>query len=69
MAQTPIRTEERFDVPPCQYCGGRTRWLNAHIVDLGPWRWHCAQCSPPPIGGGLGGGEAFSGEDEVSDFG
>jgi len=46
----PIAIEERQDVPPCQYCGGRARWLNAGIVDLGPWHWHCAHCSPPPTG-------------------
>jgi hypothetical protein len=44
----PISIEERQDVPPCQYCGGRARWLNAGIVDLDPWHWHCAHCSPPP---------------------
>ena len=47
-ARIPI--EERFDVPPCQYCGGRARWLNAGIVDLGPGHWHCARGSPPPTG-------------------
>lgn len=43
---TRIPIEERQDVPPCQYCGGWARWLNAGIVDLGPWHWHCAHCSP-----------------------
>ena len=50
MDHTHIPIEERLDVPPCQYCGGRARWLNAGIAELGPWRWHCAHCAPPPAG-------------------
>ena len=50
MAHARIPIEERLDVPACQYCGGRARWLNAGIIDLGPWHWHCARCSPPPRG-------------------
>jgi hypothetical protein len=50
MDQRHIPVVERHDVPPCQYCGGRARWLNAGIIDLGPWHWHCARCSPPPSG-------------------
>ena len=50
MDHTHIPIEERLDVPPCQHCGGRARWLNAGIVELGPWRWHCAHCAPPPAG-------------------
>jgi hypothetical protein len=46
-----LAIEERHDVPPCQYCGGRARWLNAGLIDLGPWHWHCARCSPPPDDG------------------
>ena len=42
--------EERLEVPACQYCGGRARWLHAGVLDLGPWHWHCATCSPPPMG-------------------
>ena len=48
MDHQAIPIEERLDVPACQYCGGRARWLNAGIIDLGPWHWHCARCSPPP---------------------
>ena len=36
MDHTHIPIEERLDVPPCQHCGGRARWLNAGIVELGP---------------------------------
>jgi hypothetical protein len=50
MAHARIPIEERLDVPACQYSGGRARWLNAGIIDLGPWHWHCARCSPPPSG-------------------
>ena len=50
MEHARIPIEERLDVPACQYCGGRARWLNAGIIDLGPWHWHCARCAPPPPG-------------------
>ena len=50
MAHAGIPIEERLDVPACQYCGGRARWLNAGIIDLSPWHWHCARCAPPPPG-------------------
>ena len=50
MEHARIPIEERLDVPACQYCGGRARWLNAGIIDLGPLHWHCARCAPPPTG-------------------
>jgi hypothetical protein len=50
MDSAHIPIEERLDLPPCQYCGGRARWLNTRFLDLGRWRWHCAHCSPPPTG-------------------
>ena len=50
MEHTRIPIEERLDVPACQYRGRRARCLNTGIIDLGPWHWHCARCSPPPTG-------------------
>lgn len=61
-ARIPI--EERLDVPACQHCGGRARWLNAGMVELGPWSWHCVQCSPPPGAGEPGRTEALPDADE-----
>jgi hypothetical protein len=56
MDRARIPIEERVDIPACQYCGGRARWLNTHFLDLGRWRWHCAHCSPPPTGESASGG-------------
>jgi hypothetical protein len=47
MDRAPIPIEERLDVPPCQYCGGRARWLNTHFLALRRWHWHCAQQRVP----------------------
>ena len=50
MEPQAIPIVHRGDIPPCRHCGGQARWLNAGLLDLGPWHWHCARCSPAPSG-------------------